>query len=58
VGTCAAQTATLSGKVPVLKALREMRNTYKTLVEPLKERNRSEHLNADGRIILKWIFGK
>jgi hypothetical protein len=35
-----------------------IRNVYKILVGSLKGRDHSEHLGADGKIILKWILGK
>jgi hypothetical protein len=34
----------------------EMRNTYKYWPENLKERDQSEDLEVDGRIILEWIL--
>jgi hypothetical protein len=33
--------------------MEEVRNAYKDLVGKCEERNRSEHLSVDGRIILK-----
>jgi hypothetical protein len=35
-----------------------MRNPYIILVEDLKDRDGSEDLGVDGRIILEWILGK
>jgi hypothetical protein len=35
-----------------------MKNAYKIFVRNLKERDHSEHLGVDDRIILEWILGK
>jgi hypothetical protein len=34
----------------------KMRNSYKILVGNLKERDHSEDLSVDGRIILEWTL--
>jgi hypothetical protein len=34
-----------------------MGNSYRILVQSLKERDRSEYLGVNGRIIFKLIFG-
>jgi hypothetical protein len=38
--------------------MREMRNTYKILVEKSEERYHLEDLVIEGRIILEWILEK
>jgi hypothetical protein len=36
----------------------EMRGAYRVLVKNLREKDRLEDSDLDGRIILKWIFEK
>jgi hypothetical protein len=36
----------------------EMRNEYKICLQSLKGRDHSEHLDVDGKMILKWILGQ
>jgi hypothetical protein len=38
--------------------MEEMRSAYKFWLENLTERDHSEDLGVDGRIILEWIIGK